>query len=314
MAYGCVLSGVRLLAVVVRLAVPGGCRGGLYPVTSWLFGGLEAVGGARCQGMCHRVGSCGRGRHPGGSWGGWGGRRRLGWGRWRWGSGWLLMAGRRGGCSCRSIWACGLPRGPRRGDAAGLGGIARIRAGRGGCWPLVPVPGEAGGPRIADRAPGAPDVHLVDAELNLLAGKRCGGLGRLAVTQAARGLFAQASAAVASQAGVRLPTGRVQELTAGAGSGGFGGGPQRQPPHPAPGGLVGMACEGKGIVTLPGQLRPGAARKARRALPGQDGRLSRGGVRTPKRMADAGSVFTPAPAPRTASGIIRPPGACPAPR
>jgi hypothetical protein len=77
--------------------------------------------------------------------------------------------------------------------------------------------------------------------------------------------------------------------------------------------VLGLSCDGKGILTLPGSLRPQAARKARRSVPKQDGRLSRGEVRTRKRMAEVGSVFAITPAPRTAGDIIRPPGSGPAP-
>ena len=50
----------------------------------------------------------------------------------------------------------------------------------------------------------------------------------------------------------------------------------------------------------PGQLRPRSARLARKAVPKQDGRLSRGEVRTRKRMAEVGAVFDITPVPRTA--------------
>jgi hypothetical protein len=203
---------------------------------------------------------------------------------------------------------------PRRTDVAGDDGIVRTRAEKGRSRPLASVFGEVKVPRIAYRAPGAPNVHPADAELNLPPGKHSHGLCKLAVTAAARGSFAQASAAIARETGVTLSTRQVQELTVAAAAdfGGFYGGRERRPPAAAPGGLLGMECDGKGIVTLPGQLRPDAARKARRAVSKQDGRLSRGEVRTRKRMAEVGSVFSIIPAPRTASDIIRPPGPRPA--
>ena len=73
-----------------------------------------------------------------------------------------------------------------------------------------------------------------------------------------------------------------------------------------------LECDGKGIMVRPGQLRPRSARLARKAVPKQDGRLSRGEVRTRKRMAEAGAVFDITPVPRTAAAILdpgpRPPG------
>jgi hypothetical protein len=205
---------------------------------------------------------------------------------------------------------------PRRTDVAGDDGIVRTRAEKGRSRPLASVFGEVTVERIAYRAPGAPNVHPADAELNLPPGKHSCGLRKLTVTQAARGSFAQAATAVARQAGVALSTRQVQEITRRAAcdfEGFYQDAQHRPPPCCAPGGLLGMECDGKGILTLPGQLRPDAARKAARAVPKQDGRLSRGEVRTRKRMAEAGSVFAITPAPRTASGIIRPPGGSPAP-
>jgi hypothetical protein len=205
---------------------------------------------------------------------------------------------------------------PRRADVTGEDGIARTRAERGHRRPLASLFGEVTVSRIAYRAPGAANVHPADAELNLPPGKHSHGLAKLTVTEAARGSFTQASAAVERHTGVVLSTRQVQELTV-AGAADFTGfyrGRERRPPPPAaPGQLLGLSCDGKGIVTLPGQLRPDAARRAAAAVPKQDGRLSRGEVRTRKRMAEVGAVFGITPAPRAASDIIRPPGAGPAP-
>lgn len=204
---------------------------------------------------------------------------------------------------------------PRRADVTGEDGSARTRAERGHRRPLASVFGEVTVSRIAYRAAGAANVHPADAELNLPPGKHSHGLRKLTVTEAARGSFTQASAAVKRQTGVVLSTRQVQELTA-AGAADFTGfyaGRERQPPRAAPGQLLGLSCDGKGILTLPGSLRPAAARQAARSVPKQDGRLSRGEVRTRKRMAEVGSVFAITPAPRTAGDIIRPPGSGPAP-
>jgi hypothetical protein len=62
----------------------------------------------------------------------------------------------------------------------------------------------------------------------------------------------------------------------------------------------------------PGQLRPGTARKARKSVPKQDGRLSQGEVRTHKRMAETGAVYAITPVPRTGRDILGP-GAGPRP-
>jgi hypothetical protein len=76
--------------------------------------------------------------------------------------------------------------------------------------------------------------------------------------------------------------------------------------------VLALSCDGKGIMVRPGQLRPRSARLARKSVPKQDGRLSRGEVRTRKRMAEAGAVFDITPVSRTPADILdpglRPPG------
>ena len=78
--------------------------------------------------------------------------------------------------------------------------------------------------------------------------------------------------------------------------------------------MLACLCDGKGIVVLPGQLRPETARKARKAVAKQDGRLSRGEVRNRKRIAEIGAVFDITPVPRTAEDILDPGPARRAPR
>jgi hypothetical protein len=71
---------------------------------------------------------------------------------------------------------------------------------------------------------------------------------------------------------------------------------------------------GNGIVVLPSQMRPYAARQARKAVPEQDGRLSGGEVRNRKRSAEVGAVFDITPVPRTAQQQIPDPGPGPRPK
>jgi len=55
----------------------------------------------------------------------------------------------------------------RRDDVTGADGIARTRAEKGHSRPLATVFGQVTVTRMAYRAPGAPNVHPADAELNL---------------------------------------------------------------------------------------------------------------------------------------------------
>ncbi len=117
--------------------------------------------------------------------------------------------------------------------------------------------------------------------------------------------------------GIRLGKRQAQELTRAAAADFedfYAGRGHRPPPGGAPGDVLVLSCDGKGIVVLPGQMRPETARKAgKKPGPKQDGRLSRGEVRNRKRMAEVGAVFDITPVPRTARDILPPPGPRPGP-
>jgi hypothetical protein len=203
----------------------------------------------------------------------------------------------------------------RRERVTGPDGVARTRAETGHSRPLSTVFGLVRVSRIAYRAPGARNVHPADAELNLPGGKHSHGLCKMVASGAARGSFGQACADVVRQTGSKLGKRQCEQLTRAAAAdfeGFYASSGHRPPPGSAPGEVLALSCDGKGIMVRPGQLRPRAARLARRSVPRQDGRLSRGEVRTRKRMAEVGAVFDIIPAPRTADAILapgpRPPG------
>jgi hypothetical protein len=194
----------------------------------------------------------------------------------------------------------------RRERVTGPDGIARTRAEAGHSRLLSSVFGPVTVSRIAYRAPGAPNVHPADAELSLPGGRHSHGLGKMTASAVARGSFAQACADVTRGTGSRLGKRQCQELARQAVTdfGSFYA--SRRPPAAGPGDVLALSCDGKGIVVLPGQMRPETARKARKAVPKQDGRLSRGEVRTRRRIAEAGAVFDITPVPRTAEDILGP--------
>jgi hypothetical protein len=155
-------------------------------------------------------------------------------------------------------------------------------------------------------------VHPADEQLSLPAGKHSHGLARKVAAAVARGSFAAACAEITAQTGCTLGTRQCQQLAraAAADFGDFYA--VRRPPPADPGKVLVLECDGKGIMVRPGQLRPRSERLARKAVPKQDGRLSRGEVRTRKRMAEVVAVFDITPVPRTAAAILapgpRPPG------
>ena len=195
----------------------------------------------------------------------------------------------------------------RRPQVAGCDGIIRTRAEAGHARALSTVFGPVTVSRIAYRAPGAPNVHLADEQLGLPAGRHSYGLCKKIAAAAACGSFAQACAAVTGQTGSVLGKRQCEQLTrqAAADFEDFYA-RHRPPPGAACGEVLAVSCDAKGIMVLPGQLRARAARAARRAAPKQDGRLSRGEVRTRKRMAEVGAVFDITPVPRTAAAIVGP--------
>jgi hypothetical protein len=202
---------------------------------------------------------------------------------------------------------------PRLARVTGPDGIVRTRAERGHAVSVSSVFGPVRASRIAYRALRAPNLHPVDELLGLPAGRHSQGLAKMAAIAAAGGSLAAACAQVRARTGCALGTRQCQEL-ARAAAADFDGfyASRRPPPGAAPGDVLVLECDGKGIAVRPGQLRARSERLARKAVPKQDGRLSRGEVRTHKRMAEVAAVFDLAPVPRTAQDVLgpgpRPPG------
>ena len=202
---------------------------------------------------------------------------------------------------------------PRRAQVTGPDGIVRTRAEAGHTRPLASVFGPVRVSRIACRAPAARNAHPADEQLNLPPGKHSHGLSKLVALAAARSSLAAACAEITARTGCQLGTRQCQQL-ARAAAADFAGfyASRRPPPGAAPGDVLVLELDAKGIAVLPGQQRPRSARAARKAVPKLDGRLSRGEVRTRKRMAEVAAVFDITPVPRTAASILapgpRPPG------
>jgi hypothetical protein len=200
----------------------------------------------------------------------------------------------------------------RREQVTGPDGIGRGWAEAGHGRALASIFGPVVVSRIAYRAPGVPNVHPADEQLGLPAGKHSHGLAEIVACETVRGSLELACAQVRSRTGCKLGTRQAQQLTRAAArdlAGFYAGRPR---PGPAPGQVLVLSCDAKGIRMRPGQLRPETARKIRKSVPKQDGRLSQGEVRTRKRMAETGAVYAITPVPRTAGDILgpgpRPPG------
>jgi len=161
--------------------------------------------------------------------------------------------------------------------------------------------------RIAYRSPGRPNVHPLDAELNLPEEKHSHGLRRLAAIEAARGSIDAAGAAVARTTGVRIGKRQLEELARRAAAHVEAFYLQRViRPAPADHALV-LTFDGKGIVMLPGALRPATAKAAAAAAGKLATRLSPGEKNGRKRMAELACVYDAVPVPRAPEDIISTP-------
>jgi hypothetical protein len=195
----------------------------------------------------------------------------------------------------------------RRGDVAGVDGVVRTRAERGRTRPLVTRFGQVTVSRIAYRSPGRPNVHPVDAALNLPQEKHSHGLRKLAAVEAARGSMEAAQAAVARAAGVRIGKRQLEELARRASADVEAFYLQRVAgPAPDSWPLV-LTFDGKGVVMRPEALRPATAKAAAAAGGKLATRLSPGEKNGRKRMAELACVYDAVPVPRTPQDVISTP-------
>jgi len=157
--------------------------------------------------------------------------------------------------------------------------------------------------RTEGRTRTAGNLYPADAVLNLPVGRASAGLARLAAVEAARGSYGDAREAIERATGVALGKRQVEDLGRSAAVDVEAFYAARRP-EPCPGRVLGLQCDGKGIVMRPGHLRPGTAKRAAKASGKLGTRLSPGEKHGRKRMAELVAVYDLDPAPRTAEDII----------
>ncbi|MGI5507598.1 ISKra4 family transposase [Streptomyces sp. CA-106131] len=162
--------------------------------------------------------------------------------------------------------------------------------------------------RVAHRGPGVSNVHPADVLLSLPAGRHSMGLRRLAVTEAVRGSFDQALAAVGRQCGTVVGKRRLEELVVEAATD-IDGFYRASIPLPCSRDMpLVIQTDGKGVVMRPEGLRKATRRKAAQAAAqGRRGRLAPGEKPNRKRMATIACLFDTRPAPRRPHDAIGPP-------
>ena len=181
----------------------------------------------------------------------------------------------------------------RQAKVTGADGVARTRAEAGHTRPLATVFGQVTVTRIAYRAPGAANMHLADAALNLPAEKHSHGLRRHAAVESGRGSFEDAAAAITRATGVAMGKRQVEELARRA-AGDVDAFYAARLPSPAPDDhLLVLTFDGKGIVMRPEALRPATAKAAASTRRKLATRLSPGEKHGRKRMAELAASTTP---------------------
>ena len=195
----------------------------------------------------------------------------------------------------------------RRHDVTGPDGVARTRAERGHARPLATRFGQVTVSRIAYRAPGAPNLHPLDAALNLPQEKHSHGLRKLTAIEAVRGSHEDAAAAITRATGMKIGKRQAEELVLRAARDVDGFREDRRPaPAPDEHALV-LTFDGKGIVMRPDALRPATAKAAAAARNKLATRLSPGEKNGRKRMAELACVYDAVPVPRTPADVISTP-------
>jgi hypothetical protein len=195
----------------------------------------------------------------------------------------------------------------RRDEVTGADGIARTRVEKDHSRPLATVFGQVAVTRMAYRAPGVPNIHPLDAALNLPEEKQSHGLRKLAAIESARGSFGDAAMAITRATGVKTGKRQVEELARRAAAHVEAFYVSRMAsPAPDDHALV-LTFDGKGIVMRPGALRPATAKAAASAQSKLATRLSPGEKSGRKRMAELACVYDAVPIPRTPEDIISTP-------
>lgn len=200
--------------------------------------------------------------------------------------------------------------------AVGQGRVEPVTDADGICHPtveqghrrqLATVSGKVVVVRCAWRADGTRNLYPADAALNLPDRLHSHGLQRQAATEAVRGSFEAAHAAVVGQCGNVAGKRQIEQLTVGA-AGDIDAFYTASAPQPCTDAtLLVLSVDGKGVVMRSEGLRE-ATRKAAQAKGANTyrTRLAGGEKSGRKRMATLGTVYDADPAPRRPHDVVTP--------
>jgi hypothetical protein len=172
--------------------------------------------------------------------------------------------------------------------------------------PLATVFGQVEVTRLAYRRRGLANLYPADAALNLPTERHSHGLRRLAATEASRGSFEEAAAALERATGQHLAKRQVEALTARAALDvqAFYDTRVREVEPGVESDLLVLSADGKGIVMRPDALRPATAKAAAAGANNLACRLSKGEKRNRKRLAEVGAVYDLTPVARTPADVL----------
>jgi hypothetical protein len=169
---------------------------------------------------------------------------------------------------------------------------------------LATVVGTVTVTRCAIRAPGRRNRYPADDQLALPAGRHSHGLRKLAVTEAVRGSFDAAHAAIGSRCGNVIGKRQIEDQVVAAAVDIDAFYAARVPSPRTADDLLVISADGKGIVMRPEALRP-ATRKAAAAHRDRfRTRLASGEKPHRKRMATLAAVYDAVPSPRRPHDVI----------
>lgn len=189
-------------------------------------------------------------------------------------------------------------------EVADANGASRSSVEAGHRRALTTIFGEVIVTRLAYRRRSHPNLHPADGVLNLPEERHSHGLRRLAATEASRGSFDDATAAVRAHTAAVVAKRQVEQLAARSATDFEAFYDDRPRPEASPEEVVVISVDAKGIVMRPGALRPATASAAEKTAVKLETRLSKGEKRNRKRMAEVGAVYTLAPVPRGASDVL----------
>ncbi|MEO1460150.1 MAG: ISKra4 family transposase [Pseudomonadota bacterium] len=191
----------------------------------------------------------------------------------------------------------------RRVEVTGSDGVERRRA-RDSQRKLETIVGPVEVPRMAYQAPGAEDLHPMDAALNLPREKFSFGVRRLVAKEAARASFDDVVEMVADYKGTTIGKRQVEELAVRAAQDfdAFYG--LRDLPQSSSSDLLVLSTDSKGINMRPEDLREETKKRAKASRRKLQTRLSGGEKKNRKRMAQVASVYSVAPWERSPADVL----------